>query len=136
MNEQKSSTAKRVFVIVLVIGLIIASVYPVIGPFIMGGEKDKEEKVIYVEIIMSEDEVIEKTYQTKYVKLGDFLEQTKLVKFDTDDYGRYVKTCNNVKAEDGQAWIVTVNGKDIEDGIDFTKLTSYDKVTIELVTLG
>lgn len=135
MTEKKTSTVAKVLIIVLVAVLVLASLLPALMPFFMQGEKSDEKKVVTLTIVKGED-VQERTYESSYVKLGDFLNQTDLVGFKTSDYGRYVSEVEKVKPGDGEEWGVQINGEDIEEGVDFTKFNNNDKITLILRKKG
>ena len=87
-------------------------------------------KHITVEVIHSDGETIEFSYDTTDKYLGELLISKGLISGSESEFGLFVDTVDGEKADfsvNGAWWRLTCNGKDSETGADTTVINDGDK---------
>lgn len=99
-------------------------------------EPEKGGKEITIEIVAKDSNFSEK-YDTDEEYLGDFLENEKLIGFDTTEYGRFITSANGIEADANaqEWWAVYVNGEMAVTGVDQTVIEDGSVYRLEL-TVG
>lgn len=95
-------------------------------------EPQAGSKQVTVEVVHSDGETAEFTYQTDLEYLGELLQQEGLISGTESEYGLFVDTVDGEVADysvDGSYWWLSCNGEDSQVGVDSVVIQDGDVYT-------
>lgn len=133
MNNKKSIKKPLIGVIIFIVVIAaMAVLYNVFKP-----ETSKGAKTITAEVVLVDGTSKSYEISTDAEYLRQALEEKKLIEGEESEYGLYVKTVDDVTADDGNQewWCFTKGGESINTGVDTTPIADGDHFEITL-TVG